>query len=270
MKRILITGGSSGIGRSVAFYLAEKGFRVVGTTRHPERLPVELSEQQNVRYVAMDVTDPASVRNGISEALEHLGGLDVLVNNAGISHLGPFELISEESARQYVETNFLGVSRVTRAILPVMREQKDGLIINIGSLAGLMGIPFQAYYAATKFALEGFTESIRMELQPFGIRVTIVEPGNFITEIAQHRQTIAEVPPDYSPHYGPARSKIEESLYEGDDPRGIAELIGKIIQLKKPKVRYAAGKGSKMLSLLAKHLPDFLTERILQSYYGLR
>jgi NADP-dependent 3-hydroxy acid dehydrogenase YdfG len=152
-RGVLITGASMGIGFAIARYLAEVNggdeFSVVGTTRNISTLTKE-NTKSPIKFVEMDVTDNSSIKNGIKEALTILGKIDVLINNAGISHLGPFEEMPDDQGRAVMETDFFGVVNVIRAVLPMMRENNGGLIINIGSLAGLVGIPFQSFYASAK------------------------------------------------------------------------------------------------------------------------
>ena len=266
---VLITGASSGIGRAAALYLADRGCRVVGTTRRPDRLPPSYLEDGRITYIAMDVCDPASVSPGVEAALDSLGRLDVLINNAGISHVGVFEDMTDDDGRKIMETNFFGAVTVTRACLPHLRQSK-GLVINIGSLAGIMGIPFQSFYAASKYALEGLTESLRLETAHAGVRFSIVEPGNIKTEINEHRQVLPVKTESYQEAFDSARSVIEQSLEDAEPPDVIARRIHQVITAKNPSVRYPSGKGAKMISLLVRLLPWFLTEKILKKYYGLR
>ena len=265
---VLITGASSGIGRAVAAYLAERGFRVVGTTRNPSGLE-RAAMVPGIEYAALDVTDPESVRACVKRAVEVLGGIDVLINNAGISHVGPFEETPEDVARAVMETNIFGAAAMIRAALPVMRGQGRGLIINIGSLAGLMGIPFQSWYVAGKYALEGLTESLRLELCGQNIDVVLLEPGNIRTEISENRHRAEGVGPHYRAAFEPAARVIETSVDEAEPPEVIARLVHRIINMKKPGVRYPGGKGAGTIARLVKYLPSFLVEKILFRYYGL-
>ena len=194
-ERVLLTGASSGIGLAVVRYLAGKGCRVVGTLRNTAVLPEIGPGLDNLSFIKMDVTSHESIRTGTAEAVKLLGGIDVLVNNAGISHLGPFEQTDFEEARLILETNFWGMVRVTGEITPLMRRAGSGLILSIGSMAGHMGIPFQSYYVASKWALLGFSESLRLELKPFGLRVVVIDPGDFKTGIGQNRRLHPAVAP---------------------------------------------------------------------------
>lgn len=260
--RVLVTGASSGIGRATADYLAAKGMQVAGTSRNISNAP-----EGAVRLVEMDVTDQSSVAAGVKRTVELLGGIDVLVNNAGISHVGPFEETPEELGRGIMETNFFGVLRVTKEVLPIMREHGSGSIINVGSLGGIMGIPFQSYYVASKFALEGFCESIRMELRNQGIRVVVIEPGNIKTEINRNRKVVEKVAPHYQKEYAAARGVIEKTVEDAEPPENIARLIYDLIRKKKPKLRYPAGKGAGAISFAVRHFPQRTFEKILLKYY---
>ena len=266
---VLITGASSGIGRASALYLAERGCRVVGTARQPDRLPPSFLGDDRITYIALDVCDPNSVARGVETALARLGRLDVLINNAGISHVGAFEDMTDADGRRILETNFFGAVTVIRACLPHLRQSR-GLVINIGSLAGIMGIPFQSFYSASKYALEGLTESLRLETVHTGVRFAIVEPGNIKTEITEHRQVTPVTTDVYRVFYESTKRLIEQTLEEAEPPDVIARRVYQIITAKRPSVRYPAGKGAVMISLLVKLLPWFLTEKILNKYYGLK
>ena len=177
----LVTGASAGIGASCAAFLAAKGYRVYGGARSAVMA-------EGVEPLILDVTDDVSVARAIETILARESRLDVLVNNAGFGIAGAIEDTSIEEAREQFEVNFFGVLRMCRAVLPVMRRQKSGYIVNIGSIGGLIAIPFQGFYSATKFALEGFSESLRMEVRPFGIQVVLIEPGDHRTAFTQNRR----------------------------------------------------------------------------------
>lgn len=270
-NRVLITGTSRGIGEAIATFLTGKGFIVVGTSRNPK----ENTENKKISFplVAMDVTDSGSVKKGVKDALDILGGIDILVNNAGISHLGPFEEMPDEQGRKIIETNLFGVANVIREVLPIMRKAGGGLIINISSLAGMVGIPFQSFYAASKYALEGWTESIRMELSPQNISVVLVEPGDIKTNIAQHHLVCETNSPHYSDPFRNACKVIRGNVDGAGPPGDVAKVVYKVIKKhengKKPRVRYPAGKGAKINSLLLKFVPDVFKEKILTRYYDL-
>ncbi len=181
-KKVLITGASSGIGATIALMLAKKGYNVWGTTRNISKvqsLPEEL--QENINFLQMDVTDDESVKYGVEEFFKQAGEIDILINNAGYGVYGSAEEFPVKDAKRIFETNYFGALRVIQSVLPFMRKQRDGLIINITSLAGVFVIPFQIHYSASKFALEALTEGLRQELRPFGIRVAAIQPGDIKT-----------------------------------------------------------------------------------------
>src|ERR1700759_3251829 len=180
---VLVTGASSGIGLACATYLAGRGYRVYGTSRR-----AGTSQKGSVAMLVADVTNDLSVEQAVAAVLEREGRLDIVVNNAGMCLAGPAENTSIEAAKSQLEVNFFGAHRVCRAVLPIMRSQRAGYIVNIGSIGGLVAIPYQSMYSASKFALEGFSESLRMEVRPFGIRVVIIEPGDHKTAITENRR----------------------------------------------------------------------------------
>ncbi len=193
MKTVLITGASSGIGFMVATTLSKHGYRVIGTSRNPEGLKGDLAFE----LIPLDLTSEKSIQNCVSTFLAKVKKIDVLINNAGIGVCGSAEETSRELAEKQFETNFWGTVQLTKAVLPIMRQQRFGKIITIGSLAGLIGVPFQSYYSASKHALEGFFKSLRFELKSFGIHVSVVEPGFFKTNLHQAFEFAEATIPDY-------------------------------------------------------------------------
>lgn len=184
MKTILITGASSGIGKASAKYFAEKGWNVVATMRTPE-LETELVHQDRILVTQLDVSKPDTIQEAIEQALSRFGQIDVLLNNAGYGTLGLFEAASFEQIEKQFEVNVFGLMRVTKAVLPHMRNQGDGLIMNVSSLGGLVTFPVMSLYHATKFAVEGFSESLSYELASQNIRVKLIEPGVVDTEFSK-------------------------------------------------------------------------------------
>src|SRR6058998_1295203 len=182
-QTVLVTGTSSGIGQAIARLLAERGFNVFGTARKPAA-----GRSSNVTMVALDVRSDDSVRSCVQQVLSQTGRIDVLVNNAGYTLMGAAEETSLDEAKAQLETNFFGVVRMVKAVLPRMRKAGSGKIINIGSLAGITAIPFGSFYTASKFALEGYTEALWHELRPFGIHATLIEPGFVSTPIGDSTQ----------------------------------------------------------------------------------
>jgi NAD(P)-dependent dehydrogenase (short-subunit alcohol dehydrogenase family) len=267
-KRIFITGASRGIGAATALYLAQQGCRVVGTTRDVSRLGDDAPSHQNITYISMDVTDVDSIKNAVSRAREEMGGIDVLINNAGISHMGPFEEMPDEQGRAIFETNFFGLINMIKATLPVLREAGGGQILNVSSLGGRVGVPFQSYYVSSKFALEGWSEAARMELKTQGIDLVIVEPGDIKTDITSHHLLCESDSPHYKECYENACRSVRDNVAHAGPPEDVAKVIYKIINKKRPGVRYPAGKGAKMLSFLLMVVPDQLVERLVMKSYN--
>jgi NAD(P)-dependent dehydrogenase (short-subunit alcohol dehydrogenase family) len=248
---ILVTGASSGFGRSIAELLAMKGYVVFGTSRNPtasETLP-------NVSMVPLDVRSDASVRACVDMVLQRAGHLDVLVNNAGYVQAGAIEEVSLDQAKAQFETNFFGVVRMVKAVLPTMRGQGSGTIVNIGSLAGLVAAPFIGFYNASKFALEGYTESLRHELKPFHIAVSLVEPGFFRTNIARSRQTGADPIPGYDPWRGRGLRAIARFEEHGGPPTDVAKCVLRIVESPSPRLRYLVGSDARRNARLRRFLP---------------
>ncbi|MGQ9621665.1 MAG: SDR family oxidoreductase [Bacteroidales bacterium] len=264
-KIILITGISSGFGRETSRLLAEKGYTVYGTIRNNTRVPV------NVIPLLMDLNNPESIRNVVKTVVENEGKINILINNAGMHSGGPIETTPEEYMRLQMETNFTGTAMLTRLVLPVMRQQGGGLIINFSSIGGLIGLPFQGFYSASKFAIEGFSETLRMEVKQFNIKVVVINPGDFHTSNTVNRrkylaQTNTNDP--YFEQYTRTLSKIEEDETSGKNPLLLAKKIVKIVEKKNPAQRYVVGPFDQKLSvLLKKALPEKWFRKILESYY---
>lgn len=264
---VLITGGSSGIGKSIGGYLRSKGFKVYGTTRrlasHPDFTDFELLE--------LDVRNPGSIGSAISKLIEKEGRLDVLINNAGIGITGPIEETPHAEILKAFDTNFNGPIHMCKAVLPHMRNQQKGLIINITSIAGYMGLPYRGLYSASKGALELVTEAMRMEVKGFGVNITNLAPGDFATNIAtgRYHAPILEDSP-YKTPYGNTLKMMNEHVDEGKDPVLVAYMVLKIINTKKPKVHYKVGGFMQKFSLvLKKILPDKVYEKLLMNHYKL-
>lgn len=265
-KVILITGGSSGIGRSIGEFLKSKNYKVYGTSRNPERFsdfPFELLQ--------LDVNSGDSVVSAVEKLIAAEGRIDVLINNAGVGITGPVEETPDEEIRKAFETNYFGPLKVTREVLPHMRNQRSGLVINITSIAGYMGLPFRGIYSATKGALELTTEAYRMELKHFNIKMTSVAPGDFATNIAAGRYH-APVLED-SPYKQPYKKTLElmnKHVDEGGDPEIMAKAVYRIINTTDPKGHYKVGEPLQKFSVFLKHiLPDKIYEKMLLKHYKL-
>lgn len=261
----LVTGASSGIGQACADRLAGLGFRVYGTSRQSGFRPVSFEP------LVMDVTDDDSVERGVAGVLRQHGRIDCVVNSAGYGLGGSIEDTSIEEARLQLDVNLLGVMRVCRAVLPSMRRQRSGVIINISSLGGLFGLPFQGLYSASKFALEGLSESLRLETRTFGIRVVLVEPGDVQTAITSNR-VLARAALEGSPYrdtFQRVLGIVGKDEAHGVSPSEVAAVVARIAGSRRPRLRYTVGHPSqRLMALLKRTLPWSMCERLLQSHYG--
>ena len=231
---VLITGASSGIGHACAAYLAARGNTVYGASR-------SALVPEGVIPLRMDVTDDLSVRDACRLVLEREGRIDAVVNNAGMGIAGPIEDTPIEEVRRQFDVNFFGVVRVCRAVLPAMREARSGAIINIGSIGGLIAIPFQGLYSASKFALEGFSEALRLEARPFGIRVVLIEPGDHPTSFTGNRRVAAAPGAAYRESLEHAVARMSKDEQSGPPLDGVARLVEKVIRARNPRLRYTVG-----------------------------
>ncbi len=265
-KVVFITGASSGIGKSIGEFLLQKGFVVYGTSRNPENY-----SNSKISLVALDVRNSESIHKAIHEVLDKEGKIDVVINNAGVGITGPLEEIPLEEIKNNFETNLFGPIEVMKAVLPSMRNQKSGLIINITSIAGYMGLPFRSVYSASKGALELITEGIRMEVKPFGIHITNVAPGDFATNIASGRYHAPLIKGSaYENTYGKTLETMNEHVDSGSNPIEMAEGIYKIINTSNPKVHYKIGAFMQKFSIVLKRiLPDKMYEKLLMNHYKL-
>ena len=265
-KVVLITGGSSGIGKSIGEFLHHKGFVVYGTSRNPERVLNSVFP-----LVALDVRDANSIRLAVAKIIAITGRLDIVINNAGVGITGPLEEIPMEEMKNNFDTNFFGPIEVMKAALPQMREQKSGLIINVTSIAGYMGLPYRGIYSASKGALELITEALRMEVKSFGIHITNVAPGDFATNIASGRYHAPVIKGSaYEVSYGESLRTMDEHVDGGSNPNEMAEAVYKIIQDPNPKIHYKVGAFMQKLSIVLKRiLPDKVYEKMLMNHYKL-
>jgi NAD(P)-dependent dehydrogenase (short-subunit alcohol dehydrogenase family) len=253
---VLVTGVSSGIGRAVADAFAAKGFEVFGTSRNPRTTqPVA-----GVELVQLDVTDDASVAAAVSTVVQRAGRIDIVVNNAGAGVFGAAEETSIAQAQQLFDTNFFGLVRLTREVLPYLRAQRSGRIINIGSVLGFLPSPYGSLYAASKHAVEGYSESVDHETRDFGVRVSVVEPGYTNTSF-EANATDADSPLDsYEAVREHVKQVIAKAVRAGDDPAVVAQTVLKAATSRTPKLRYPAGPLARRLSLLKKFAPAALLD----------
>jgi NAD(P)-dependent dehydrogenase (short-subunit alcohol dehydrogenase family) len=259
-RTALVTGASSGIGEATAVRLHELGFTVYGAARRVERMS-GLAER-GVRILAMDVTDDASMVSGIERIIAETGRIDVLVNNAGYGSYGALEDVPMDEAKYQFEVNVFGLARLTQLVLPHMRAQRDGYIVNISSVGGKIYEPLGSWYHATKFAVEGLSDSLRLEVKPFGIKVIVIEPGAIATEwsaIAADGLVKASSGTAYADQA--ARGAAILNLTDGNPrlaspPSVIGKAIGRAVTKRRPRTRYAIGGGAKPVVFLRGLLPD--------------
>jgi NAD(P)-dependent dehydrogenase (short-subunit alcohol dehydrogenase family) len=268
-KVVLITGASSGIGKACAEYLAAKGLTVYGTSRK-DTTDTSIS---HLRMLKMDVTDALSVKKGIDLIVSEQGHLDVVVNNAGMGIGGAIELATPEEIKLQMDTNFMGMANVCSAALPYLRQSGGGKIINLSSLGGVMGIPFQGFYAASKFAIEGYSEALSLEVYPFHIKVVLIEPGDFNTGFTSNR--IISEKTQHSVVYGTQFSKtmsiIEKEETGGSNPLKIAKLMYRIIRSTRPKFRYKTGNFVQTnFARAKKFIPARIYQFLLRFFYNMK
>ena len=267
-KVVFITGGSSGIGKSIGEYLSDKGYTVYGTSRNPSRI----LEKLPFTLLQMDVCNLESIEKATSIIIAKEGNIDVLINNAGVGITGPIEETPNSEIAKAFETNYYGPLNVIKAVLPQMRKQGSGKIINISSIAGYMGLPYRGVYCATKAALEITTEAYRMEIKQFGIEMVNVAPGDFATNIAAgryHAPVLSDSP--YQKAYGKTLSVMNAHVAEGENPLQMAKVVLAIIEKSKPRIHYKVGAPLQKFSIVLKRiLPDKLYERMLLQHYKLK
>jgi NAD(P)-dependent dehydrogenase (short-subunit alcohol dehydrogenase family) len=266
-KVILITGISSGFGKQTAQLLAKQGHSVYGTVRTE-------CETADINVLKMDLTDFESIKRAVKTVIEREGRIDVLINNAGMHTGGPIETTLPENIKLQMDTSFMGMVYLTREVLPAMRDQGGGIIINVSSIGGLMGIPFQGFYSASKFAIEGFSEALRMEVRKFNVKVVVINPGDFHTgNSANRRKFLAPTGTEdpYQNQFQRTLSVIENDEEYGWDPVILARKLVKIVESKNPGHRYIVASSDQKLAVLLKRiLPGKLFMRILSDHYKIR
>jgi NAD(P)-dependent dehydrogenase (short-subunit alcohol dehydrogenase family) len=266
-KVVLVTGASSGLGHAIAKALAAKNHRVFGTARVPRA-----GASDGFTTLSLDVTQEESVAACIAEIIRAAGRIDAVVNNAGFGIAGAIENTTSAEALSQFETNFFGTHRVCRAVLPHLRAQRAGIIINMSSLAGRISLPFQGFYSATKFAIEAYTEALRMEVRPFGIGVSMIEPGDFATSFTANRRMTRESIPA-SPYYAPAMRAIAIMARDeqaNQDLSPVIKAIEAILECRRPALRYPrANAAQRTFNALRPFLPQALAESLIRKTYGL-
>jgi NAD(P)-dependent dehydrogenase (short-subunit alcohol dehydrogenase family) len=251
-KVVLITGASSGVGQSTARLLSQTGYKVFGTSRNP----AAAAAIPNVKMLALDVTSAHSVAACVKAVANDAGRIDVLVNNAAYELAGALEEISIEEAKAQFETNFFGVVRMVNAVLPYMRQQRQGQIINVSSLSGVSSIPFMGIYSASKFALEGYTDALRMEVRPFNIHVSLTEAGFLKTPMMNKRQVSAAQLKEYDLWRNRAFTAIRDQEQKAPSAQLVSQTMLRIITSKKPRLRYLIGGQAKFATRLQRFLPE--------------
>ncbi|MEW6125615.1 MAG: oxidoreductase [Acidobacteriota bacterium] len=263
-KTTFVTGVSSGIGREIAQLLAARGARVFGTVRNPQ----SVSSIRGVELVRMEVTDDAGVNAAVQSVAQKAGPIQLLVNNAGYSFMGALEETSIEEARQQFETNLFGVLRVTNAVLPGMRQQGYGRIVNISSVVGFLPAPYWGIYAASKHAVEGYTETLDHEIRRFGVRAVLVEPAYTKTNLSGNTKSAKINLEAYAEERKRMTEMALQSIERGDDPRLVADAVWTALTAKSPRLRYPVGKGI-ALSRMRRFVPAGMFDKSFRKQFQL-
>ncbi len=264
-KTAFITGASSGIGKAAALSLASVGYRVIGTSR--KAAPGEVRD--GIRIIPCDVTSETSVAQAVEIAHNELGHIDLLINNAGYALTGAAEESSTEQVKALFDTNFFGAVRVTNAVLPIMRGQGNGRILNIGSVFGLIPGPYGAYYAASKHAIEGYSESLDHEVRLFGIRVAVIEPWATKTAIEANSPQGDRPVAAYAQTLDRYRAAFDKAMAAGDTPEDVATTILEAAQDKNPQLRYPSGKDARQTALVRRFMPRALFDKTLRKQFNI-
>jgi NAD(P)-dependent dehydrogenase (short-subunit alcohol dehydrogenase family) len=263
-KVILITGISSGFGKEMSRVLVQKGHVVYGTIRkHCEVAP-------GVKTVFMELADSYSIQKAVNQILENEGRIDVLINNAGMHSGAPIEDAPEEMYRKQMDINFHGWVNTIKAVLPGMRAQRSGLVINISSIGALTGLPFQGVYTSAKFAVEGISYALRLELKQFNIKVVVVNPGDFKTRNVETREIALKKNSAYEKQFNKSLAIIEKEEGEGKAPVLLARKISRIVDKKNPKYRYLVGSSIQKMAVFFKRImPERIFTFLISKYYGM-
>jgi NAD(P)-dependent dehydrogenase (short-subunit alcohol dehydrogenase family) len=273
-KVVLITGCSTGIGRATAEHLAREGWKVFATARRVES--IEDLRDAGIAVMPLDVTDEASMESAVRAIEVAEGPVGVLVNNAGYGLQGPAETTSMEEIRRQFETNVFGLIRLTQLVLPGMRDQRWGRIVNVSSMGGRMTLPGGAYYHASKYSVEAFSDALRFEVRPFGVTVSLIEPGPVLTKFGD--TAVGTIDVDHGP-YRPFEELLAhkvESAYEGptarlaSSPEQVAKVIERAISARRPKARYVVGPVARSLVNAKRFLPDRGFDMVLRSQFKWR
>lgn len=258
MRTVIVTGSSSGIGRATAANLRRNGWRVFATARHPAD-----------GDVALDVTSDDSVAAAVDAVMSDAGRIDAIVNNAGVDLVGAVEETSVAEAESLFQTNFFGVHRLTRAVLPIMRAQGGGRILTVGSIAGFLPLPFGAFYTASKHALEGYVEALQAEVRPYGIRCVLVEPGYIATDLRGKKIEAATRLQPYAQIRAAVDHRADTSVQQGISPDHVARAITHALSAPHPRLRQRVGRDAATLSLVRRFLPEPLFQAGMRRQFGL-
>lgn len=261
-KVVLVTGASSGIGHATAKLFLKEGAIVYGTSRKQEVCALD-----GIHMLTMDQTDDASVNNAIQTLLAREGRLDILVNNAGMGIAGPVLDMTPDDLKRQFDVNLFGALRVLRAAAPALFKSK-GRIINVSSVAGFVAIPFQGAYSASKFALESLTESLRAEIRPLGVTVTLVQPGDTKTDFTKNRAALHHISSAYETRYQASVKRMEKDEQNGMPPEAVARVIIKAAKAKKPHVRYTVGFSYQVVRFIKRFMPDDLVSYLVGKLYA--
>jgi len=267
---VLVVGASSGMGKAIAEFLAKEGFKVYGTSRKIiEDKPLQGNEGGFIKMLQLDVCNQESITKAINFVQEIEGSIDVLINCAGFGLAGSVEDTTHEEAFMEFNTNFFGIHRMCRSVIPIMRKKGKGLIINISSTAGLIPVPYQAFYSASKFALEAMTEGMRTEVKPFGINVSLLEPGDTKTGFTKNRVLVkASKDSIYNKTLNSSIERMIRDEQSGPPPIGIVKNVKRIMLSNNPPVRIVVGPVNKILAFLKRVLPSRLVVYIVSKLYA--
>jgi NAD(P)-dependent dehydrogenase (short-subunit alcohol dehydrogenase family) len=266
MKTVLITGASAGMGREIAIYLAKKGYIVYAAARRIDKL--ESLVPLGIHIIPMDVTDELAVKSGVDQVLKEAGSIDILINNAGFGAYGAIEDVHMEQARYQLEVNVLGAARLIQLVLPAMRSKGYGKIVNISSIGGKMATILGGWYHASKFALEGLSDSLRNEVKQFGIDVIVIEPGGIKSEwggIAFENLQQSSVKSVYKPLVDKVSAAFKSTESKNPEPLIIAKLVYKAVTAPNPRTRYVAGYMAKPALFMRKLLSDKMMDKLTMS-----
>jgi len=260
MKRVLVTGASKGIGKEIARRLLLEGYDVYGTSRNPETIVEKIP---GVEYIQLELSD----RSSILSCFELVGHVDILINNAGQSQIGSVEEISIDKFEELYSINLFGMVYLTKLFLPGMRLKRNGAIINIGSLGGRFALPYFSSYSSSKYAVQGYTQSLRYEMIPFGIKVVLIEPNDIKTSISPEFFSVSDS--EYQGLANKVRSTLWEAMDKADSPEVVAKRICYVLKKKKPNPTYAVGGSAPLLVFLSRFMPEKLIERLIRKKYGI-